>query len=128
MKSVIGAFLALLLVLLIVILNSILVANCINEIIQRLEKTPNSINELQLYEDIVQLVLMFTGTSLAAIPFIGFVFTNSLYSGVFAMVGGLILVPLVSAFTPKCDESKVNEVFTCYDSQVTVSVTDTLGK
>ena len=78
--------------------------------------------------ELVQLVLMFTGTSLAAIPFIGFVFVNSLYSGVFAMIGGLILVPLVSAFTPKCNAEKVDEIFTCYDTQVTVSVTDTLGK
>ena len=30
---------------------------------------------------------------------LGFVFTNSLYSGVFAMVGGLVLVPIVSLFT-----------------------------
>jgi len=78
--------------------------------------------------EIVQLVLMFTGISVANIPFIGFVFTNSLYSGVFAMVGGLILVPIVSLFTPKCDKEKVDGIFTCYDTQVTVSVTDTLGK
>ena len=78
--------------------------------------------------EIVQLILMFTGTSVATIPFIGLIFTNSLYSGVFAMVGGLILVPIVSLFTPKCDSEKVDGIFTCYETQVTVPVTDTLGK
>lgn len=75
---------------------------------------------------IVQLVLMFTGTTLPGL--LGFIFKNSLYSGVFAMLGSMILVPIVSLFTPKCDEKAVDEIFTCYDKEVTVSVTDTLGE
>ena len=46
--------------------------------------------------EIVQLLISIKLFSVAEIPVLGFVFTNSLYSGVFAMVGGLILVPIVS--------------------------------
>ena len=75
---------------------------------------------------ITQLILMFTGTTPVGI--FALIFKNSLYSGVFAMLGGLIIVPIVSLFTPKCDEKLVDEIFTCYDKEVTVNVTDTLGK
>ncbi len=75
-----------------------------------------------------QLVQMFAGLNWSNIPVIGLIFTNSLYSGVFAMLLGLIIVPIVSLFTPKCDTSMVDEIFTCYDAEVTVPVTDALGK
>ena len=58
--------------------------------------------------------------------FLGFIFRNSLYSGVFAMVGGLILVPVVSAFTKKQDAAEVEEMFSCYDRTVTVSASTAL--
>ena len=45
---------------------------------------------------------------------LGFVFTNSLYSGVFAMVGGLVLVPVVSRFTKKTLPQNIEEKFNCY--------------
>ena len=41
--------------------------------------------------------------------------------GAFAMLAGLILVPLVSIFTPKPDQSLVDGSFACYDVKVTVS-------
>ena len=85
--------------------------------------------------ELIQLLLMFAGTSFGAIfgesgftAVLDFIFKNSLYSGVFAMLGGLILVPLVSIFTPKCNKENIDAIFTCYDSEVTVSVTDALGK
>ncbi len=59
--------------------------------------------------------------------FLGFVFTNSLYSGVFAMVGGLILVPIVSLFTPKQDAKEIDKIFSCYDKNVVVHATEALG-
>lgn len=40
-----------------------------------------------------------------------FVFTNSLYSGVVAMVGGLVLFPIISLFTQKTKPLDVNEKF-----------------
>ncbi len=44
---------------------------------------------------------------------LGFVFTNSLYSGVFAMVGGLILFPIVSLLTQKTKPQNSEEKFAC---------------
>ena len=58
---------------------------------------------------------------------LGFIFTNSLYSGVFAMVGGLILVPIVSLFTQKTRPQNVDEKFSCYDVPVVTSQKDSLG-
>ena len=57
---------------------------------------------------------------------LGFVFTNSLYSGVFAMVGGLIIVPIVSLLTAKSKPSNVDEMFDCYGETITVSAKSSL--
>ncbi len=59
---------------------------------------------------------------------LGFVFTNSLYSGVFAMVGGLVLVPLVSLVTPKMKKEDTDEIFSCYEKEVKVYSKESLGK
>ncbi|MBQ7821116.1 MAG: sodium:solute symporter [Clostridia bacterium] len=75
--------------------------------------------------EILQLVLMVTGQTLPGV--LGLIFKNSLYSGAFAMVSGLILVPLVSLITPKPDKAKVDEIFTCYDKTVTTDVKKNLG-
>ena len=58
---------------------------------------------------------------------LGFVFTNSLYSGVFAMVGGLVLVPIVSIFTQKTLPPNVDEKFVCYEEKVITNKKDSLG-
>ena len=58
---------------------------------------------------------------------LGFVFKNSLYSGVFAMVGGLILIPIVSAFTQKTLPQNIEEKFSCYEVQVITNKKDSLG-
>ena len=60
-------------------------------------------------------------------PVLYFVFKNSLYSGVFAMVGGLILVPLVSALTKKTLPENVDDMFKCYTVTRTVEVAENLG-
>lgn len=41
-------------------------------------------------------------------------------AGAFAMVAGLIVVPVVSILTPKMDKNKVKDIFSCYDEVVTV--------
>jgi len=41
--------------------------------------------------------------------------------GAFAMIAGLIIVPVVSVFTPKPDGKMVEEAFACYDVKVPVS-------
>lgn len=77
--------------------------------------------------EIIQLCISVGWISVANIPVLNFVFTNSLYSGVFAMVGGLILVPIVSLFTKKTLPSNVEEKFSCYDVQVVTNMKDSLG-
>lgn len=52
--------------------------------------------------------------------FLGFVFANSLYSGVFAMIGGLILVPIVSLLTQKSCPKDAETMFTCYNKKTVV--------
>lgn len=59
---------------------------------------------------------------------LAFVFKNSLYSGVFAMVGGLIIVPIVSLLTQKQKPSDVDEMFSCYDEEITVPVKSSLNE
>ena len=76
-------------------------------------------------------VMLFKSLGLIALPatgLIGLVFKTSLHCGVFAMVGGLILVPLVSLITKKPDEKYVDEIFTCYDRTVEVSVKHSIGR
>ena len=48
-------------------------------------------------------------------------------AGAFCMIMGLIIVPVVSLFTPRMDKAYVDQVFSCYDRQVTVNVTDSIG-
>ncbi len=78
--------------------------------------------------EIIQLLKDFGAISIAPDGFLGFIFTNSLYSGVFAMVGGLVLVPVISLFTKKLEKKELDSMFSCYDKKVTVDVTDSLGE
>lgn len=77
--------------------------------------------------EIVQLCISVGWLSVKGIPVLEFVFTNSLYSGVFAMFGGLILVPFVSLFTQKTLPNNLDEKFSCYDVQVITNKKDSLG-
>lgn len=40
--------------------------------------------------------------------------------GAFAMLAGLVIVPVVSAFTKAPDQKLIDDAFSCYDAQVTV--------
>lgn len=77
--------------------------------------------------EIVQLLISIGLISVKGIPVIEFIFTNSLYSGVFAMLGGLILVPIVSIFTQKTLPQNIEEKFSCYNVQVVTNIKDSLG-
>ena len=77
--------------------------------------------------EIVQLCISVGWFSVAGIPVLSFVFTNSLYSGVFAMVGGLVLVPIVSWISQKTKPEGVDEMFACYDKQITTTAKNSLG-
>lgn len=76
--------------------------------------------------EIVQLLIS-VGLFKPTDPVFGFVFTNSLYSGVFAMLGGLILVPIVSLLTQKTLPENVDEKFSCYEQQVVTDKKTSLG-
>lgn len=78
--------------------------------------------------EIIQLCISLGAFKFADGTFLSFVFTNSLYSGVFAMVGGLIIVPIVSLLTQKTLPEGTDKMFSCYDSTTTVEITDSLGK
>ena len=78
--------------------------------------------------EIIQLCISLGAFKFADGSFLSFVFTNSLYSGVFAMVGGLIIVPIVSLLTQKTLPKDADKMFECYNSTTTVEITDSLGK
>ena len=78
--------------------------------------------------EVVQFLISMGAFSVADIPVLGFVFRNSLYSGVFAMVGGLLIVPLVSLLTKKSVPADVESKFACYNATETVGITDNLGR
>ena len=58
---------------------------------------------------------------------LGFIFQNSLYSGVFAMLSSLVLVPVVSILTQGSKPADVESMFTCYDRTITVQAKTALG-
>ena len=65
-------------------------------------------------------VISFSGTVLS------YLFASSIRSGVLAMVGGLIIVPVVSLITPKMKKETVDSMFDCYEKKVLVSVKENL--
>ncbi len=54
------------------------------------------------------------------IPFLKEIFMSPINAGAFAMVVGLIIVPVVSILTPKMEDKVVKDVFACYEETVTV--------
>ena len=48
--------------------------------------------------------------------------------GAVAMLAGLVIVPIVSLFTPKPDKALVDDAFACYDKETKVSQKTALGK
>ena len=59
---------------------------------------------------------------------LGFIFKNSLSSGVVAMIGGLIIVPIVSLFTQKRKPESVDQLFECYKVTHTVPAKNSLSE
>ena len=60
-------------------------------------------------------------------PFFGYIFKSSINSGVVAMVGGLVIVPIVSLFTKKPDEKVIAEAFHSYDKTIVVKAKTVLA-
>ena len=65
--------------------------------------------------------------NIVAKPLFPAILQSPINAGAFCMIAGLIIVPVVSLFTPKMDKAYVEQVFSCYDRQVTVNVTDSIG-
>ena len=42
-------------------------------------------------------------------------------AGAFAMVAGLVAVPVASLLTPKMSKEKMDEVFACYEEEVVIT-------
>ena len=79
----------------------------------------------------VALMIFQMYVSLAGVTFsnafMSYMFNNSIRSGVLAMVGGLIIVPVVSLFTKAPDKKMVEAAFSCYNREVVTVAKDSLG-
>lgn len=75
---------------------------------------------------IVQLLCTFGVLHVQNVPVLSLVFKTSIHSGVISMLGGLIIVPIVSAFTPKLTASDVDKMFGCYEKKIVVPVREAL--
>ena len=60
--------------------------------------------------------------------FLAYFFNSAINAGMLAMLAGLIVVPAVSLLTRKKTPENVNEMFSCYDRTVTVTVSTSLSK
>ena len=68
---------------------------------------------------VIQLVITLGGVDVSGWePVLGYIFKSSINSGVIAMVGGLILVPVVSLFTKKQAKKVIDDLFACYEEKV----------
>jgi len=79
---------------------------------------------IAVFQMIVSLVPSIDPASFG--PFFGYIFKSSINSGVVAMLGGLVIVPLVSLITKKPEESIVNSAFSSYERTITVKAKDSL--
>ena len=76
----------------------------------------------------IQLLVSLGALNVSSCKLLAFVFNNSIYSGVIAMVGGLVIVPLVDLVSQKLRPVHVEEMFSAYNERRTVDITDNLGK
>ena len=74
-----------------------------------------------LFSSVVMLANIFFKSSFPAI------LQSPINAGAFCMIAGLILVPVVSLFTPKLPAAYLDRVFSCYERKVTVTVKDSIG-
>ena len=76
---------------------------------------------------ILQMVITLGGINVEGWgPVLGYIFKSSINSGVVAMVGGLIIVPIVSAFTKKPNKEQTNKLFEAYEEKREVPAKEAL--
>lgn len=66
--------------------------------------------------------------NMIARPYFPVILQSPINCGVIAMLGGLVIVPVVSYITPKPKKESTDEMFSCYDKEVIVNVKESLGK
>ena len=74
---------------------------------------------------IMTLNLISTSTGWFAFPTL---LQSSINCGAFAMLAGLVIVPVVSLFTKKPDQAMVDEAFSCYEKMAPVSQKNALSE
>jgi SSS family transporter len=75
-----------------------------------------------LFASVVMILNIFCRDSFPAI------LQSPINSGAVVMLAGLVIVPVVSLFTPKPDKKLVDEAFACYDKETKVAQKTALGK
>ncbi len=76
---------------------------------------------------VVQLVITLGGIDTSGWgTVLDYIFKSSINSGVIAMVGGLVIVPIVSLFTKKQNTDELEELFDCYNEKTEVPVKEHL--
>ncbi len=76
---------------------------------------------------VFELFVLATGATFTS-PFMAYFFASPINAGVLTMLGGLILVPIVSLITPKMDKTVVDPMFSCYDTRVSVRAAENLSE
>ena len=66
--------------------------------------------------------------NMLARPMFPAIMQSPINCGVIAMLGGLVIVPVVSLITPKQKKETVDTMFSCYDREVVVNAKESLGK
>ena len=74
-----------------------------------------------IFSTVVMLANIFVRSSFPAL------LQSPINAGAFCMLAGLVIVPVVSLFTRAPAKERLEEVFSCYDQKVTVSVRDSIG-
>ena len=77
---------------------------------------------------VLQLVKSLAGFNIGVDFIDNVMLKSSIHSGAFAMLLGLVLVPLVSLITKKPNAEKVDKIFSCYNKTVAVPVSESLGE
>ncbi|MBO4929505.1 MAG: sodium:solute symporter [Clostridia bacterium] len=61
-------------------------------------------------------------------PLFPAILQSPINAGAFCMIAGLVIVPLISLFTKKPDAKHLEDVFSCYDTPVTVTAKHSLNR
>ncbi len=83
--------------------------------------TPAAVWASFIFSTVVMLANIFVKSSFPAL------LQSPINAGAFCMIAGLIIVPVVSLVTPKLPQQHLDQVFSCYDRQVLVTVKDSIG-